>query len=400
MNRVALYSHDALGLGHLRRNLAIARALAKSGSRSILLLVGAREAAAFELPPGVDCVSVPALAKRPDGRYGSRSLAVGLRDILRLRSDTIRTALEAFAPDAFIVDKLALGVERELEPSLRSLRRRGRTRVVLGLRDVLDDPWVVRREWRQSGTEAAIRLYYDAIWVYGDPRVYDCVRACRLPPETAAKVCFVGYIDRRSSSVAPRDGAAGELDELVPRSGSLYLCTVGGGEDGYGVAEAFARAELPPGASGLILTGPFMPPAARRLLRRLAAERERLQVREFVPHPGRLLARAKKVVAMGGYNTVCELIARRKRALIVPRVTPRTEQLIRAERMRELGLLDVLQPTELSAERIGEWLARDGGPPNDAPQIDLGALERLPAMLDELLARRHGHPLEPSIEAR
>src|SRR3712207_9415316 len=65
-------------------------------------------------------------------------------------------------------------------------------------------------------------------------------------------------------------------------------------------------------------------------------------VLEFVPEPALLLARADFVVAMGGYNTVCEALSFEKRALIVPRVTPRREQMVRAERLRDRGLIDVL----------------------------------------------------------
>jgi predicted glycosyltransferase len=268
---------------------------------------------------------------------------------------------------------------------------------VLGLRDVLDAPEVVRREWRHAGTEEAIRRYYDAIWIYGDPAVYDSMMEYDLPPEIAAIARYTGYLDRRSTSVAPRDGAAGELTTLVDDDAPLYLCTVGGGQDGYAVADAFARAQLPAGAQGLILTGPFMPRSCRRRLRALAARREQLRVLELVPHPGRLIDQAVKVVAMGGYNTVCELLARRKRALVVPRTEPRTEQLIRAQRLRDLRLLDMLEPAELTPPAVGAWLARAGGPPDGAPEIDLGGLERIPVLLDEVLDARRPEPLAAAV---
>jgi predicted glycosyltransferase len=47
-------------------------------------------------------------------------------------------------------------------------------------------------------------------------------------------------------------------------------------------------------------------------------------------------------VAMGGYNTFCEVLSLDKRALIVPRTEPRLEQLIRASRAAELGLVSML----------------------------------------------------------
>src|SRR3712207_2248209 len=97
--RIALYSHDALGLGHVRRNLAIASRLVEGGRRSALLITGAREAGALPMPPGVECLTLPALAKSGSGDYRSRSLDLSLSTLVRLRSQTIRAVLEAFEPD-------------------------------------------------------------------------------------------------------------------------------------------------------------------------------------------------------------------------------------------------------------------------------------------------------------
>jgi predicted glycosyltransferase len=48
------------------------------------------------------------------------------------------------------------------------------------------------------------------------------------------------------------------------------------------------------------------------------------------------------VVAMGGYNTFCEILSFNKRAIIVPRTAPRLEQFIRASRAQEVGLVRML----------------------------------------------------------
>jgi predicted glycosyltransferase len=55
-----------------------------------------------------------------------------------------------------------------------------------------------------------------------------------------------------------------------------------------------------------------------------------------------LVARAAGIVAMGGYNTFCEILSFDKKALIVPRTMPRLEQYIRASRAEELGLVSML----------------------------------------------------------
>ncbi len=94
----------------------------------------------------MSCLALPPLAKGADGHYTSRTLDVALQDLIGLRSHTIRAALEAFDPDALIVDNVPRGAMRELDGALQHLRLRGRTRCVLGLRDVLDTPHTVRRE--------------------------------------------------------------------------------------------------------------------------------------------------------------------------------------------------------------------------------------------------------------
>ena len=52
--------------------------------------------------------------------------------------------------------------------------------------------------------------------------------------------------------------------------------------------------------------------------------------------------KAAAIVAMGGYNTFCEILSLDKRALIVPRTRPRLEQYIRAVEAERLGLVRML----------------------------------------------------------
>lgn len=156
--RIAPYSHDARGLGHMRRNLAIAQALSDGPDRAVLLLAGAREAALFPMPAGTDCVALPALGKDGGGGYCPRSLALSYAEVLALRSGMVRSALENFAPNGLIVDKLPLGVGDERKPALEELTERGDTQVVLGMREVLDEPSVVCRECPQAVHQLPGRL--------------------------------------------------------------------------------------------------------------------------------------------------------------------------------------------------------------------------------------------------
>src|ERR1044072_6287337 len=81
-HRIALYSHDTMGIGHMRRNMLIAQSFASTSMRpNILLICGAREAALLAPPPGVDYVTRPAIAKDSAGHYQPRCLDVSMREL-------------------------------------------------------------------------------------------------------------------------------------------------------------------------------------------------------------------------------------------------------------------------------------------------------------------------------
>jgi hypothetical protein len=72
--------------------------------------------------------------------------------------------------------------------------------------------------------------------------------------------------------------------------------------------------------------------------------------------------------------------------LIVPRVRPRQEQLVRAERFAALGLIDMLHPDDLSPAALGAWMARSGRAATPR-QLDTGGLDRFA----DLAAAALGH---------
>ncbi|MFQ4137126.1 glycosyltransferase family protein [Nodosilinea sp. PGN35] len=385
--RIMLYSHDTMGLGHKRRNLLIAQAIGSAGLEADILLVsGMGDANPIPTVAGMDTLTLPALAKNSDGQYAARRLGVGLQEIVQLRSQIILSAAKNFQPDVLIVDNVPRGAVRELDATLDYIRRRLSTRCVLGLRDVLDTPATVRRDWHRAENIDAIRRYYDAVWVYGDPAVYDLRQEYRFPADVVAKLHPLGYLDPRTRLQYATAAAATQVQQLgLPNHCKLVFCQVGGGQDGAHLAEAFAQATFPPGMMGVLLTGPFMPAAANARLSAFAQANPRLRLVEYLAEPTLLLRQASRVVAMGGYNTTCEILAYQKPALLVPRIKPRQEQWIRGDRLRRLGLVDLLHPTNLSPDRITQWLQQPLPSASPSP-VNLDGLSRLVDELQNLLA--------------
>jgi predicted glycosyltransferase len=331
MARVLIYSHDSFGLGHIRRCLAIAGALtAEFADLQVLILSGSPLIGRFDFPERVDFVSVPGVVKQKDGGYVSRDPSEPIAETIAMRAEIIRHTAEFFAPDLFLVDKEPLGLRGEVTETLHFLKLRG-TRLVLGLRDILDDPTLLAAEWRRKKALAAVEVLYDEIWVFGLQQIWDPLTGIAASPQARAKLRFTGYLDRRTVTSGEKNGR--------------ILVTPGGGGDGTALidwvlsAYEHAGADLPPAS---ILLGPFMPPSAQDAFSARAAALPQLETRVFSPHVETLLAEASGMVAMGGYNTFAEILSYDLPALLVPREVPRREQRLRAERAVELGLARAL----------------------------------------------------------
>jgi predicted glycosyltransferase len=386
---IAFYSHDTMGLGHIRRNMYLADILLRAypGSNA-LLLTGSHQASRLAAHPRMDFLVVPAVCKQINGAYQSRKLAISLGQLTAIRSSVIKAGLLAFRPDVLIVDNVPRGLEHELDETLAALRAGGQTRLVLGLRDILDTPQRIQSQWRRRRNLQAIEQYYDAIWVYGDRAVYDLGDAYALPDSVRRRLHYTGYFDRLAASYeAATDWDCDPALEGDGLDGPVALCLLGGGQDGGLLAETVAAARRPPGMHMIVVTGPYMPTEVRQRLDRRAALDPGLHIMEFHPEPKRLLQQAERVIAMGGYNTISEILSFPcKRALIVPRVRPRLEQLIRAKYMSRLGLFDMCHPRRLTPERIGAWLAEDHREPRQARDIiAFDGSTRLPKLLHTLL---------------
>ncbi|MBE9101799.1 hypothetical protein IQ267_20375 [filamentous cyanobacterium LEGE 07170] len=188
-----------MGLGHKRRNLLIAQALGTSSlNADILIISGTANASTIPLPEGVDYLTLPALYKCADGQYRSRRLSLALEEMIALRSQIICTAVKSFQPDVLIVDNVPRGAKGELNPTLEYVASQPHIHCILGLRDVLDNPSAVQRDWQRADNIAAIRHYYETMWVYGDSDIYDMRTEYGLPADITAKMHSLGYLNQRA----------------------------------------------------------------------------------------------------------------------------------------------------------------------------------------------------------
>jgi predicted glycosyltransferase len=388
--RILVYSHDTCGLGNIRRTLLISEALKEQyPGAAVLIVTGSPVIHAFRIPDGIDYIKLPCLDRIDAERYEPLFLSACSAEIKRTRRAILEQAVLGFDPDLMIVDKLPAGVDGELLDALQALRqKRHQTKLVLGVRDILDDPERTRDSLRRTRSFETIEEYYDEVWIYGTKAIFDAVTEYAFPAAVARKTHFCGYLRRPLAAASRREGPP------------HVLVTAGGGGDGSTMIEAYLEGLVGlPGRTALrttVVFGPQMPAERRATLIERFGHLPDVTFLDFEPDLARLYAEADVVVSMAGYNTVCELLSFGRRAVLVPRAEPVREQLIRARLLAARGYFGLVEPQDV---RPGIVISRvlgalEQAPPTAIP-VDMDGLprirERVRLLLEPRVARAARH---------
>ena len=389
--RILLYSHDGLGLGHFRRTLNIGEALLRRLPDAGILLLTSLPANEFRLPDKLDFVRMPGL-DTPRIFSARRKERHAPRDVFAVRKAILAAVVESFAPHVMLVDHAPAGLAGELLPILRRTWPAGaRPRFVLGLRDIVYGPQLTTATWEKTGSVELLEDVYDQILVYGDRSFFDPILEYSLSPAVAARTTFVGVLHR----TPPAGSIAETVTEKEARLADMpfVVASVGGGIDGAPVIrallDAFA-AQLLPAVAASVVTGPHMPEAERRDLEAIAESLPLVTLSGFQDALLSQIARADAVVTMGGYNSVWEAIGLAKYPIIVPRNGRVDEQLVRATRLSQRGLAEVILPEQLTPQTLVDAIQRAFQRSSAiSPALDMQGLDRTAAVIARMLGRNH-----------
>ena len=297
---------------------------------------------------------------------------------MRLRANVIEQTVTHFRPDTILVDHMPVGALGELKPTIDRVQMDEHPpRLFLGIRDVLDRPDTVRQVWHDSGAYDYLSLY-DGVLVYGSRDLLDA----------ATEYGLTAY----ARNVIPCNFVTTEVatyEEEPERDVPLILVMGGGGADLFPIAKTFLEA-LPvlvseTSLTAAILPGPNMDMSQMETLMALAHGQPATVFGGFEDATA-WLSRASAVVMMAGYNSMCEVLSARKKALVIPRSGPSAEQRIRTRLFAERRLIHALDPDELSAPNLARsliGLLADEGVPDPAHLPLLDGAERA---ADALLA--------------
>ncbi|MEY2477768.1 MAG: hypothetical protein QOG87_3083 [Actinomycetota bacterium] len=371
-----IYSQDGLGLGHLRRTSAIAAEFLRGRPDACVLTISDSPLGTFfGIVPNQDYLKLPSLVKSGPGVWDPVSLPLASGELFALRRDLIASVAASYRPDIVLVDHMPHGARGELIPTLEALRHTSAV-IVLGLRDILDAPEVVRRTWQDEGAYDAVERYYDMVLVYGSQDVFDVADQYGWSAPAVDALEYCGYVCAPVTGRSARRIRARALGGKP--DGRLVVAMAGGGADAYPMMDALLdgldeMAVEEPSAL-ILITGPFMPANQRRNLMARAHGRP-AQVRTSVGDVPSYIQAADVVVGMAGYNTTAEVLRSETPAVLVPRRGPSAEQRMRASLFSERGWVRVVDPDELSPSTIASAVNGASDAPVAAVGPQLGGLD-------------------------
>ncbi|MEM9907685.1 MAG: glycosyltransferase [Cyanobacteria bacterium P01_D01_bin.44] len=358
MKKIMIYCQHLAGMGHLVRSAEIIRSLVKDFS--VCFVNGGQPVPQFELPTGAEIIYLPALWQ--DGtKLKPVDESKSIDEVKLERKQKLLETFEQFEPDCLITECFPfskLKMKFELIPLLEQVRASSHpTQVVCSLRDLVMTQPMRHDAWlrRVDNVCQMINQFYDTIFFHGDAtllRLEDCF------PEIDNLQCgivYTGYVAQsppeQSSLIA--DDIAG-LSDKTPS----IVASVGGGRHGYEPLRAIIEAS-PLLAKTLphqiyAFAGPFMPEEDFGRLQQAAADQTNVTLRRFTSRLIDYLEKADLSVSLGGYNTTMNLLKTGVRSLVLPSLSKdqNNEQHIRAHKLAEMGVLDLLEPEDLAPERL------------------------------------------------
>lgn len=343
---ILMYSHDGFGLGHLKRNFNLAKKLiAEFPQCRALLLMGHTTIPFHPIPKGIDFIKLPSIVKVNDETWAPRSLPMDPEQFKHFRSSMILHVTKHYMPDLFIVDYVPKGVWGELMPSLQYLKEeKSNTKIVLGLRDIIDDPEQTKLRFERGNTYEVIENYYDKVLIYGSPEVFDTVKNYGFSGRIEKKISYCGYLCNEE----PVKSVQKVREELGIIKKRLIVVTAGGGADAYPMMrlclEAIEVLQNKEEIEALLITGPLMKPEH---ISALEQKGENLPVKIHTSFFGLLhvMNAADLLITMGSYNTMMEAVKLRRPTIVIPRGGPSAEQKIRAQLFDGFGIVEAMRDT-------------------------------------------------------
>ena len=371
MKKILFYCQYLAGMGHLIRSTEIIRSLVQDFE--VCLINGGQLVRGFDFPPEARVIHLPAVWEDGNELKAVDSLMT-IDEVKESRKQKILAVLAKFQPDCIVTECFPFSKHKlkfELVPMLKQAKSSQRDiAIVCSLRDlIMTQPMSEEaRTRRQQKVCKLINRYYDLVLFHGDAKLLRLEDSFPSVAQLNCPVYYTGYV-----APAPQDSLANlahTLEDIISlnQSEPTIVASVGGGRHGYPLLKAILaanpiiQAALP--LKIYCFAGPFMEQSEFQQLQQVAANQDNVILRRFTPRLTEYMQQADLSVSLGGYNTIMNILTTKVRSLVLPSLNEHQsdEQSIRAKKLAELGIINLLHREDLEpsslAQKIISGLAR------------------------------------------
>jgi predicted glycosyltransferase len=399
MKKILFYCQYHLGMGHLVRSVEILRSLATQFE--ICFVKGGTEVEGLDLPLNIQVVTLPTLLSE------HRQLKVAdpsqdLETVKQHRVLTLLNTFDRFQPDCLIIEGYPFKkyqFEFESIPLLERVKSTSRDiKVICSLRDVVMAQPYLDRDEVIAKTCDRLNRYFDLLLIHSDPQFHRLEESFPAVAEIKCSIQYTGFVAQslNESSTGTKEDA---ID--LARTNPTILISVGGGQLGHDLLDA-AVAVSPILAARLpeyhlqVFTGPLISADRFAALTTAAAGQTNLTLRKFTSQFLTHMQQAKLSISLGGYNTTMNILRTGVNSIILPSDKD-WEQMVRAEKLEKMGILELLTPADLQpqqfADKIGRSIERWQSPTLQKT-FDLDGAEKTKIAIDKLLNLQTMPPIE------
>ncbi|WP_309740269.1 glycosyltransferase [Chamaesiphon sp. OTE_20_metabat_361] len=409
MKKILFYCQNLLGMGHLVRTRELMRELVKTFE--VCLIEGGQKVDGFAMLPEVEVVQLPTIQVEvfDSLQVGKQLQVVGsimsLEAVKKFRQQQLIEVFDRFQPDVLITEGYPFSKNKalafEMVPLLEHVRKSDRsTQVICSLRDIIMVKEFADREAEEKRRCEFVNHYYDAVLLHSDPSVHRLEDNISNTDSLTCPVYYTGYVVQSEPNRVEFDAAdLALLNDATPK----IVVSVGGGKLGHDLLESIIQAapliEQETIHRIVIFAGPLMGEAKYQQLVKLAQGKTNVSLRRFTPSLIAYLDRADLSISLGGYNTTMNILKTGVRSMIYPSDKDR-EQAIRAEKLEQLGLLKILDKSELQPELLArsivDYLAEELTL-NLENHLQLDGAKQASIVLQKLL-KFHTKPVTPTIK--
>ncbi|MBF2066869.1 MAG: glycosyl transferase [Calothrix sp. C42_A2020_038] len=359
MKKIMFYCQYLSGMGHLVRSTEIVRQLVKDFK--VYFINGGPNIEGFEMPPEVEIIKLPALWLE-NGQFTVGNSYMSVEEVKEFRKNLLISEFDRIQPDCLITEFFPFGRHKlffELIPFVKHIKSNSpNTKIACSLRDVIGKETNVEEEEIICNL---MNCYFDLLLFHSDPSFQTFTESFSRHQDIKSNIIHTGFVTQTFTF------NENDIDIKQLWGTNNYrkkiLVSVGGGRIGYELLETVIEASsiLKTAIPNVIkiFTGPFMPEEKVEQLKQAASNQDHQDNIYIERYTLQLLAYMKTAdisISLSGYNTTMNILSTGVRALVVPigHETQDKEQLIRTQKLEQMGAIDFIHPDNLTPGHLVE----------------------------------------------